>query len=380
MPEQDSNGSEQIRICRVMGTYPTDTRPGIGLPEYYMFVHIADPSLGITRLRRGRPLPPPDNVRLLRLRYPDAAISNVSGLRRLWALAFKTIGYITFWLLSLPYMLRFRPRIVHIHSPMPMLHGLFGKYVLGAKFFITFHGTDVNHLPRSRILRALVRRADMVCYVSTAMQKTVEDAVPPERLLYTPNGVDTAAFPPGNDDRAQRVLMVGSLRWQKGYPDALAAFAKFKEHRPDWGLDIVGVGPLGEELETLARELNPEGSVRFLGMRSREQVAKLMRESKLFLLSSVSEGFPKVLLEAAASGLPIVTTDVGSCRDLAEDGVGIAVQAGDSEAIATALESMAADEELWRSSARRGPDVAKEHSWGATAKVLHEAYAEALSR
>ena len=225
-----------------MGTYPTDIRPGMGLPEYYMFVHMADPSLGIARLRRDRPLPPPDNVRLVRLPYPDAAISNASGLRRLWAFFFKTFGYITFWLLSLPYMLLFRPKIVHIHSPMPMLHGLFGKYVLRAKFFITFHGTDVNHLPRSRILRALVRRADMVCYVSTAMQKAVEDAVPPERLLYTPNGVDTAAFPPGNDDRAPRVLMVGSLRWQKGYPDALAAFARFKEHRPDWGLDIVGVG------------------------------------------------------------------------------------------------------------------------------------------
>lgn len=380
MPEHSNNGAKQIRICRVMGTYPTDVRPGMGLPEYYMFVHMADPSLGIARLRRDQPLPPPDNVRLLRLPYPDAAISNASGLRRLWALVFKTFGYIIFWLLSLPYMLLFRPRIVHIHSPMPMLHGLFGKYVLRAKFFITFHGTDANHLPRSRILRALVRRADMVCYVSTAMQKSVEDAVPADRLLYTPNGVDTAAFPPGSDDRAPRVLMVGSLRWQKGYPDALAAFARFKEHRPDWGLDIVGVGPLREELESLARDLKLDGSVKFHGMRSREQVSELMRSSRVFLLSSVSEGFPKVLLEAAASGLPIVTTDVGSCRSVAEDGVGIFVQPGDSEAIATALETLAADEELWRSSSRRGPDVAKEHSWGATARVLHEAYTEALSK
>jgi glycosyltransferase involved in cell wall biosynthesis len=352
----------------------------MGLPEYYMFAHISDPSLGIARLRRGRPMPTPSNVRLLRLPYPDAAVSNASGLLRLWALGLKILGYITFWLLSLPYMIRFQPQIVHLHSPMPMLHGLFCKYILGAKLFITFHGTDANHLPRSRILRALVRRADKVCYVSTAMLQSMEGAVPDNRLLYTPNGVDTAAFPPGNEERQPKILMVGSLRWQKGYPDALNAFAKFHENRPDWRLDIAGVGPLHEELEARTRDLHLEDSVRFLGMRSRDQVATLMRESRLFLLSSVSEGFPKVLLEASASGLPIVTTDVGSCRDLAEEGVGLAVEAGNPDAITTALESMAVDEDLWRSSSKRGPEVAKEHSWEATADVVRDAYSKALSR
>ena len=61
-----------------MGTYPTDVKPGMGLPEYYMFVHMGDPSLGIARLRRDRPLPPPDNVRLLRVAEPDPEVVEIS--------------------------------------------------------------------------------------------------------------------------------------------------------------------------------------------------------------------------------------------------------------------------------------------------------------
>ena len=75
-----------------------------------------------------------------------------------------------------------------------------------------------------------------------------------------------------------------------------------------------------------------------------------------------------------------MTTDVGSCRDLAEEGVGLAVEAGNPDAITTALESMASDEDLWHSSSKRGPEVAKEHSWEATADVVRKAYSKALSR
>ena len=258
------------------------------------------------------------------------------------------------------------------------MHGLFAKYVLGSKLFITFHGTDIRHMPHSPLLRTLVRRADAVCYVSRAMKPIFETAVPAERLLYTPNGVDTGAFPMGDGDRARTVLMVGSLRWQKGYPDALKAFARFRESNPDWRLNIVGWGPQREELGLQIRQLGLEDSVDFMDVAEREQVAKLMRESRLFMLSSVSEGFPKVLLEAAASALPAVATDVGSCREVVEKGAGLVVPPGDPVALADALNTLATDAELWEQCSKRGPAIAKEYSWDSTVEVVSQAYEHAL--
>jgi glycosyltransferase involved in cell wall biosynthesis len=211
------------------------------------------------------------------------------------------------------------------------------------------------------------------------MRLILDDVVPPERLLYTPNGVMIGEFPPGGSDREPRVLMVGSLRWQKGYEDALKAFARFKRNSPDWNLGIVGIGPGHEEMEAQIRQLDLDGSVSFLGTRSRTEVASLMRESRLFMLSSVSEGFPKVLLEAAASALPMVVTDVGSCREVAERGAGIVVQASDPDALASALETLATDEKLWRRCAERGPEIAKEYSWESTAEIVYRAYQSSLA-
>ena len=173
--------------------------------------------------------------------------------------------------------------------------------------------------------------------------------------------------------------MVGSLRWQKGYQDALSAFEQFKKHSPNWGLSIVGVGPEHEEMEVQIRRSGLNGSVSILGMRSRVEVARLMRESRLFMLSSVSEGFPKVLLEAAASALPMVVTDVGSCREVAGKGAGVVVRPSDPNALASALRKLATDEELWRRCARRGPAIAKEYSWESTAEVLYRAYQSSLA-
>ena len=368
-----------MRICRIMPTYPSDTEPGIGLPGYYMSVYMADPTLIVTRRRPGVPVSLPANVRVVRIPYIEIAISTRSGLARTLALAIKALGYLTFLLLSLPIILRFRPQVVHVHTPMPILQGLLIKYLLRCPLFVTLHGVDVDMLPRWRILRELVRRADIVCYVSRSMMPILERILPLERLLYTPSGVDTRAFTPGDGERAPAVLMVGRMHWMKGYPDALRAFHKCQQGNGRWSLNIVGVGPQQDELMRQAAELGLGETVSFLGMKSRDEVAALMRNSRVFMLSSLSEAFPKVLLEAVASGTPLVVTDVGSCREVAEKGAGIVVRPSDPDALATALDTLATDEELWRQCARRGPAIAKEYSWESTAEVVYKAYQRALA-
>lgn len=128
-------------------------------------------------------------------------------------------------------------------------------------------------------------------------------AVPLRKLRVIPNGVDTERFHPPEID-PQNIeftwLAAGRLMWKKDYPTLLQAFAGIKGAR----LLIAGSG----EDEARLREAAPP-NVTFLGARS--DMPELMRSADGFVLSSVVEGCPVVLLEAAASGLACVATDAG---------------------------------------------------------------------
>jgi glycosyltransferase involved in cell wall biosynthesis len=88
--------------------------------------------------------------------------------------------------------------------------------------------------------------------------------------------------------------------------------------RPGALLEIVGDGPRRAELEQLAERTGIAGSVRFLGLRSRHEIAELMRQVDVFALPSLWENAPHVVIEALASGLPVVATDVGGVSELVE--------------------------------------------------------------
>jgi glycosyltransferase involved in cell wall biosynthesis len=168
--------------------------------------------------------------------------------------------------------------------------------------------------------------ADATVAVSQAAADRHLGARAASRIRVIPNGVDTSAFYPATERRPNPEftwLAVGRLMWKKDYPTLLEAFAQLGHGR----LLIAGTGPD----ETTLRERAPAG-VELLGARS--DVPQLMRTADAFVLSSVVEGLPMVLLEAAASGLPCVATDVGGVR---ETGVALVVPPRDSAALAAAM-------------------------------------------
>ena len=362
-----------------MPSYPTDTQPGIGGAAFEILAHMPDPTLVITKRRSGTPVTPPDHVRLVRIPYWEMTLGAHKGISRFLRLGAKFLGYLMFGLLSFPYMITFRPNIVHIHTPMPIFHGLFGKYGLRTRLYISFHGSDASVVARSLVLRFLVRRAHVICIVSEAMRSIIEPFAPRPRVFYTPNGVDTEAFPYGVNHRQSVICMVGSLRWQKDYPTAIHAFHRFRRQFSDWELIIVGEGPDRDRLIALTADLHLQSAVHFKGMQSREEVAALMRSSKLFLLSSVSEGFPKVVLEATSSGTPIVVTDVGSCREIAELSGGQIVSPNQPIEMAEALAAVAKDKVVWQNASEKGRSAARCYQWATTAQSLREHYRASLA-
>ena len=162
-----------------------------------------------------------------------------------------------------------------------------------------------------------------------------------EKLRVIPNGVDTERFRPDSESRTRLRaelgaggefvwLAAGRLMWKKDYPAMLRAAAQLRTGL----LLIAGAGPLEQELAALAHELRVR--VNFLGVR--EDIPALMNAADGLVLSSVVEGLPMVLLEAAASGLPCVSTDAGGARDIVVDGqTGFLAPCGNPEALATAM-------------------------------------------
>lgn len=196
----------------------------------------------------------------------------------------------------------------------------------------------------------LYRLTDPLCDLTThvceegAKRYVQEGLVPAHKMRTMPNGVDTEQFYPDSAERARLRaewgvegrfvwLAVGRLEAPKDYPNMLHAMHAVKQAYPDTLVLIAGDGPLRASLESLSRSLELEENVRFLGVR--RDVPQLMRMADAFVLSSSREGLPNVLLEAQASGLPAVVTDVGGNREVVCEGeTGFIVPPGDSSALA----------------------------------------------
>lgn len=191
--------------------------------------------------------------------------------------------------------------------------------------------------------------ADVTTNVSQrAVDRYIETgASPANRIILMRNGLDLTPFaydPIGRDLHRSQYDLDGRFSWLavgrlvpgKDYPNMLKAFASLYADRPDARLFIVGRGPLEEAVKELIEETGLDGAVTLVGERS--DVPKLMNMSDGYVMSSAWEGAPIVLLEAQASRLPVVVTDVGGNAELVQDGeAGIVVPANAPEALASGM-------------------------------------------
>ena len=156
-------------------------------------------------------------------------------------------------------------------------------------------------------------------------------------IPIVPNGVDVNRFSPSRHDwYPPRILSVGRVVYQKGYDLALLALAGLKEIEWEWR--IAGDGPQLSSLQALIEEHDLQGRVHFLGWQTTEQLKKQYAEANLFLFPSRHEGMPNAVLEAMASGLPVVATNIAGNEELVVNGeTGTLVPVEDAAALREAL-------------------------------------------
>lgn len=233
-----------------------------------------------------------------------------------------------------------------------------------------FHGYDVSHrevLQREReSYQTLFRQAARIIGVSEAMITRLETlGAPAEKLELLPYSVDTELFrPPDNPPNRPQFLAVGRFVEKKAPHLTLLAFRSVRERLPDAQLTMVGNGPLLGACKTLARTLGVADATTFTGVVGHAAVARLMRTHFAFVQHSVqaengdSEGLPNTILEAAASGLPIVTTRHAGIPDVLDDGTsGVLIEEGEVSAMADAMVRVARETGFGRSLGQRARET-----------------------
>lgn len=281
-----------------------------------------------------------------------------------------------------------RPDIVHFEfSGIAVAYQDVFDLLRPAKLVVSCRGAAEQILPlsdpsRARALESLFAQVDLIHCVSEDMQRTVQGyGAPSEKILVNRPAIPVEAFASIADRRAPhdgplRVLSIGRLHWKKGFDDSLRAIAGCVASGRAVEYRIAGAGPEREKLAFLAHQLEVGERARFLGVQSEGEIQDQLAWADVLLLPSLSEGISNAVLEAMASGLPVIATRCGGMDEVIDSGVdGFLVDIGDIEAMQDRLAQVAEDRDLAvRLGQAAGARARAEFDIGRQVRVFIEAY------
>lgn len=261
---------------------------------------------------------------------------------------------------------------------------------VGCPHVIRISGADLpEHDPDryrtlERILRPITRwyldRASRLVVNSEGFREKAMRYYPHLDFTVIPNGVDLTMFEAHPGDRPvnnpPRLLFVSRLVERKGLHFLLRALASLKQQGLTFVLDVVGDGPQRGQLETLVSQLGLTNQVQFYGAMQRMELPPIYRSADVFVLPSLSEGMPNVVLEAMSCGLPIIGTRVPGTEELVLEGVNgwLATPGSVAELERCVLAALRCSNlpKIGRASRRRAEDYA----WSTVARTYEALYCD----
>lgn len=389
-----------MRILSICRTLPTPDRPGAGV---FVFRRLAAMALSAD-IRVLQPIPFLPGLRPLP-HWARTAEHTVEGI----SIRHQPMLYIPGMLKSLDGWWLARCvlpslRAWHGANPFDLVDAHFGYpdgvgCVLAAKrlglpVFVTIRGLEADRvrkpLLRRQLVAALNAATGCISVSHTLRELMIAHGVSSDKIVVIPNAVDRGTFRPGSQAAARKalglppegdlVVSVGHLISRKRHDMMIRALARMGERPAPLSLVIVG-GPDHEpecpgQLRRLAQELGVADRVLFVGAVPPAQIAEWLRASDLFALATAHEGCCNAILEALATGTPVVTTPVGDNQHFVRDGInGHLVPVDKPDAIARAIARTLG--QAWdREQISAGLPVG---TWGDAARAVIEFYKDRIA-
>lgn len=282
-----------------------------------------------------------------------------------------------------------RGRIIHLMANSGWAWHLFAVPVIwvgrlrGVPVVVNYRGGEAaNFLARSQaMVRFSMRNSAGLIVPSNFLKEVFASYGMVARVV--PNIVDLARFRPREDSRSGSPLIVVARNLEPLYDNATAlrAFKIVLASWPDSKLTIAGTGPDESRLRQMTRQLGLDNSVRFTGRLDRDQMAELIRSADVMLNPSLADNMPNSVLESLASGVPVVSTNVGGVPHLVQNGVtALLVGPADPDAMAAACLEVLGNNDLWMRLHRAGLEDVRRYTWPRVAPILADVYREAIAK
>ena len=246
--------------------------------------------------------------------------------------------------------------IVHFHTvpniSMVIQLPIFLMALLGSKK-IVLHLHVGNQLEREKelnfkLFRWCMKKSDIIVLLakrySDVIKKNYKDVCTPTMVIYNAcEKVQSLTY----EEHDKTILFAGIFSKNKAADKLILAFSKLHKKYPDWKLQLLGSGPEEGTYRELIIKYNLENYVQIPGYLKGEEKASFFRKAGIFAMCSYLEGFPMVVLEAWAYGIPIVTTPVGGLPDILKEGKNACIfDFGDVDGLTTQLDKMMGDDRL----------------------------------
>ena len=301
-----------MKTIAVIGTrgFP-GIQGGVEVHSYHLYTHMQDVHV---RLYRRRAYLTELSVQTFpNIEYVDLPSTRIKGFEAVWHT-----------LLSVLHIMFHRPDVVHIHNIGP---GMFAPLVrlMGLPVVLTYHSPNYEHSKWNAAARWLLRQCERLSLrfsnrVIFVNKYQMEKCGAPDKSVFIPNGIDTVTRSKSTTFLEQYGIMpdsyllaVGRLTPEKGFEYLVEAANRLPQVTQ---VVIAGASDHDSAYRDLLERLDTNKKVIFTGFTSGEDLRQLYSHARALVLPSVNEGFPMVLLEAMAYGLPILCSDIPGTRQV----------------------------------------------------------------